>query len=319
MNKKIKKILNCFLIVVVTLSMVNPVFAQGMPFTDVPEGTWFYDYVKYVNDHGLMTGLNPTAFGPTENLARAQFATILYRQSGSPQVTYTDKFPDVPQNEWYTNAVLWASNAGIVTGYTDTGKFGPADPINREQIAVMMYRYAQYLGYDTKKQQKLYIFHDGDNVNSFATVALGWASAKGIITGKNYGTLLDPQGYAIRAECATIIMRFVLYGEKGCPLEPYTPVYVSGTSIDQYGNEVYPGPWEGHYQVRFPGESILEILETEIQNDGRFFKDMHEAGDIANKEIMDAITQGDFSHPMGYQLGTIYYLGQKWWQIIWKE
>lgn len=319
MNKKIKKFLNCFLIVVVTLSMVNPVFAQGMPFTDVPEGAWFYDYVKYVNDHGLMTGLNPTAFGPTENLARAQFATILYRQSGSPQVTYTDKFPDVPQNEWYTNAVLWASNAGIVTGYTDTGKFGPADPINREQIAVMMYRYAQYLGYDTKKQQKLYIFHDGGYVNSFATEALGWASAKGIITGKNYGTLLDPQGYAIRAECATIIMRFVLYGEKGCPLEPYTPVYVSGTSIDQYGNEVYPGPWEGYYQVRFPGESMLEILETEIQNDGRFFKDMHEAGDIANKEIMDAITQGDFSHPMGYVLGTIYYLGQKWWQIIWKE
>lgn len=319
MNKKIKKFLNCFLIVVVTLSMVNPVFAQGMPFTDVPEGAWFYDYVKYVNDHGLMTGLNPTTFGPTENLARAQFATILYRQSGSPQVTYTDKFPDVPQNEWYTNAVLWASNAGIVTGYTDTGKFGPADPINREQIAVMMYRYAQYLGYDTKKQQKLYIFHDGGNVNSFATEALGWASAKGIITGKSYGTLLDPQGYAIRAECATIIMRFVLYGEKGCPLEPYTPVYVSGTSIDQYGNEVYPGPWEGYYQVRFPGESMLEILETEIQNDGRFFKDMHEAGDIANKEIMDAITQGDFSHPMGYQLGSIYYLGQKWWQIIWKE
>ena len=73
-------------------------------------------------------------------------------------------------------------------------------------------------------------------------------------------------------------MRFVLYGEKGCPLEPYTPVYVSGTSIDQYGNEVYPDPWEGHYQVRFPGESILEILETEIQNDGRFFKDSTKQG-----------------------------------------
>ena len=70
--------------------------------------------------------------------------------------------------QWYTDAILWASNAGIVTGYSDTGKFGPADPINREQIAVMMYRYAQYLGYDTKKQQKLYIFHDGGNVNSFA-------------------------------------------------------------------------------------------------------------------------------------------------------
>ena len=88
MNKKIKKFLNCFLIVVVTLSMVNPVFALGMPFTDVPEGGWFYDYVKYVNDHGLMTGLNPTTFGPTENLARAQFATILYRQNYIDKVVH---------------------------------------------------------------------------------------------------------------------------------------------------------------------------------------------------------------------------------------
>lgn len=318
MNKKIKKFLNCFLIVVVTLSMVNPVFAQGMPFTDVPEGAWFYDYVKYVNDHGLMTGLNPTTFGPTENLARAQFATILYRMNNEPSVQYTNKFPDVADGQWYTDAILWASNAGIVTGYSDTGKFGPADPINREQIAVMMYRYANYLGYDTKKQQKLYIFHDGGNVNSFAVEALGWASAHGIITGKNYGTLLDPQGYAIRAECATIIMRFVEYGEDGCPLESYTPQYIYGNSIDQYGNEVYLQS-NGWCEVKFADSGIRKIIQTKIENDGRFFKEMHEAGAVAEQEIMDRLLSGDFSGPTGYALDKIYYLGKEWWQIIWKE
>lgn len=318
MNKKIKNFLNCFLIVVVTLSMVNPVFAQGMPFTDVPEGAWFYDYVKYVNDHGLMTGLNPTTFGPTENLARAQFATILYRMNNEPSVQYTNKFPDVADGQWYTDAILWASNAGIVTGYSDTGKFGPADPINREQIAVMMYRYANYLGYDTKKQQKLYIFHDGGNVNSFAVEALGWASAHGIITGKNYGTLLDPQGYAIRAECATIIMRFVEYGEDGCPLESYTPQYIYGNSIDQYGNEVYLQS-NGWCEVKFADSGIRKIIQTKIENDGRFFKEMHEAGAVAEQEIMDRLLSGDFSGPTGYALDKIYYLGKEWWQIIWKE
>lgn len=318
MRKTINRILKYCVTVLISISMMTPVFAQGVPFTDVPVGSWFYDYVKYVNDQGLMTGLDATTFGPTENLARAQFATILYRMNNEPSVQYTNKFPDVADGQWYTDAILWASNAGIVTGYSDTGKFGPADPINREQIAVMMYRYANYLGYDTKKQQKLYIFYDGSNVNSFAIEALGWASAHGIITGKNYGTLLDPQGYAIRAECATIIMRFVEYGEDGCPLESYTPQYIYGNSIDQYGNEVYLQS-NGWCEVKFADSGIRKIIQTKIENDGRFFKEMHEAGAVAEQEIMDRLLSGDFSGPTGYVLDKIYYLGKEWWQIIWKE
>ena len=180
-----------------------------IPFHDVYMTDWFYESVKYVYDNGLMTGLNETTFGPYENLARAQFAVILHRMNGSPDMEYTNKFPDVADNQWYTDAILWANEAGVVGGYTDTGKFGPGDNINREQMAVMMYRYANYLGYDTSARADISKYTDAGNVNEFAKEAMSWAVGEGIITGKYNETQLDPQGNASRAECATIIMRFV--------------------------------------------------------------------------------------------------------------
>ena len=179
------------------------------PFKDIYITQWFHDSVKYVYDNGLMTGLNETTFGPYENLARAQFAVILHRMNGSPDMEYTNKFPDVADNQWYTDAILWANEAGVVGGYTDTGKFGPGDNINREQMAVMMYRYANYLGYDTSARADISKYTDAGNVNEFAREAMSWAVGEGIITGKYNETQRDPQGNASRAECATIIMRFV--------------------------------------------------------------------------------------------------------------
>ena len=181
------------------------------PFKDIDFTQWFHESVKYVYDNGLMTGLNETTFGPYENLARAQFAVILHRMNGSPDMEYTNKFPDVADNQWYTDAILWANEAGVVGGYTDTGKFGPGDNINREQMAVMMYRYANYLGYDTSASADFSKFKDAKNVNEFAKEAMTWAVGAGIITGKDNETRLDPQGSASRAECATIIMRFMEY------------------------------------------------------------------------------------------------------------
>ncbi|MCI7180519.1 MAG: S-layer homology domain-containing protein [Schaedlerella sp.] len=182
---------------------------KELPFIDVHQQDWFYDAVAYVNANNLMTGLNATTFGPAQSLARAQFAIILHRMNGTPEVTYTDKFPDVPDGIWFTDAILWASSTGVVTGYTDTGKFGPADNINREQMAVMMYRYANYKGYDTGTKADFSKFSDASKVSGFAEEAMQWAVGTGIITGKDNGTRLDPQGNASRAECATIIMRFV--------------------------------------------------------------------------------------------------------------
>ena len=182
---------------------------EPMPFTDVNDTDWYFDYVANVYYNNIMTGLKPTVFGPADPLVRAQFAVILYRMSGEPAVTYTPKFPDVANEQWYTNAILWASDVGVVTGYSNTGLFGPADNITREQMAVMMYRYAQGLGYDVSEKADFSKFADASSVSSFAREAMQWAVGTGIITGKDNETRIDPQGNANRAECATIITRFL--------------------------------------------------------------------------------------------------------------
>ncbi len=192
-----------------TVNSVTPQPTTENPFADVKRNDWYYSYVAYVNANNLMTGLNDTTFGPGQFLARAQFAVILHRMSGMPKVAYTAKFPDVPDKMWFTNAILWANRIEVVTGYTNTGLFGTADNINREQMAVMMYRYAKYMNYNTSQKTNFSKFSDASKVSGFAREAMQWAVGTGIITGKNNGTRLDPQGNASRAECATIIMRFV--------------------------------------------------------------------------------------------------------------
>lgn len=182
---------------------------KKLPFSDTDTSAWFYNSVKYVFDKNIMTGLTSVNFGPSENLARSQFAVILYRLNDEPNVTYSPKFPDVPNGQWYTNAVLWANSIGVVSGYESTGLFGTGDNINREQMAVMMYRYAQHQNYDTSQKADFSKFQDAAKVNEFAKEAMQWAVGSGIITGKDNGTRIDPQGNANRAECATIIMRFM--------------------------------------------------------------------------------------------------------------
>ena len=186
----------------------------GIPYTDVNEGDWFYEYVYDVYEKELMTGLEKTIFGPNQKLARAQFALILYRMEGQPAVDFTNPFPDVPDDSWYTDAVLWAVKAGVVTGYTGSGKFGPSDDITREQMATMMYRYAKYKNLDVSEEKSLNTFPDGSKVQEFAVDGMEWCVAKGIISGKGEEPkVLDPQGSTIRAECATIISRFVKIAE----------------------------------------------------------------------------------------------------------
>lgn len=183
-----------------------PKLEKEFPFTDVSETDWFYDKVKYVYENSLMSGMTADTFAPDEPLTRAQFATILYRMNGAPEVSYSDTFSDVPEGQWYTNGILWASSVGVVSGYSD-GSYGTDDKITREQMAVMMYRYAKAQSYDTGDSASLDAYTDASSVSSYATEAIRWAVGSGIISGKTSGTL-DPQGNATRAECATIIMRF---------------------------------------------------------------------------------------------------------------
>jgi len=178
--------------------------AEGIcPYMIMVENELYYCY-----DEGLMTGMTETSFGPYGQLSRAQFALILHRMEGEEKVVTDKKFGDITGDEWYGPAVLWAAENGIVTGYTN-GNFGPADMITREQIAVMMYRYAAYLGTRSSAHGDINTFKDGSSVSSFATGAMNWAIGNGIITGKNNGTTLDPQGNTARAEAAAIIQRFM--------------------------------------------------------------------------------------------------------------
>lgn len=178
-------------------------------FTDIDPvpGDWIYDAAMYVYDKGIMTGMTPTTFGPAEKLSPAQFATILYRMSGEAG-EYKQIFPDVNEGDWFGIPVAWANQAGVITGYQN-GYFGPGDDITREQLAVMLYRYEVYKGYDVSGKADLSKYPDAGSVSDWAVEAMEWAVGSGIITGKDGGKYLDPQGNASRAECATMIMRFM--------------------------------------------------------------------------------------------------------------
>jgi len=194
----------------------EPPTPVSLPYVDVAKGDWFYDAVEYNYIAKTMTGKDKTHFAPAETLVRAQFAAVLHKMNAQPEMTYTGKFSDVTEPDWFKNAVLWAADKKIVTGYTGTTLFGSNDNVTREQMATMMYRYAKdYKGYKMTSGDYSR-FPDAGDVQPFAKEAMKWAVGNGIITGKTVdGVLvLDPQGSANRAECATIIRRFLeLYKE----------------------------------------------------------------------------------------------------------
>jgi hypothetical protein len=175
------------------------------PFTDVRKSDWFYNEVQYVYEHGLMEGTASGLFRPSVTTSRGMLVTILWRLEGQPTVSGT-VFADVASGQWYTDAIQWASANGIVDGYGN-GKFGPNDPLTREQMATILYRYASYKGYDVAASASLSKYTDAGKVSSYAAAAMSWANAAGLITGMT-DTTLAPQGSATRAQAATILMRF---------------------------------------------------------------------------------------------------------------
>lgn len=192
-------------------------------FTDVPASAWYTSYVEKVNDMGIMTGYNGARegqFGPGDNLTRAQFATMVYRLAGEPEVSYDSIFPDVPDGKYYSKAVVWCAKNAIITGYAAgerAGYFGSRDDdlIERQQVATILYRYAkEHAKIDVSSRAAYDDAHilDADSVSSYATDAMSWCVSSGIITGKDQknGTfLIDPKGKATRAEAAAMIVRFL--------------------------------------------------------------------------------------------------------------
>ena len=180
---------------------------EGLPFTDVTSGDWFYDAVAYVYDKGMMEGTTDTTFAPTMNLTRSMIAQVLYNLEERPEAPGAAGFPDVAADAWYADAVNWAAARGIVKGY-DTGAFGPEDSVTREQLAAILYRYAQVKGYDTTRGgMAVREFSDSASISDWAQEAMAWAVNAQVLSGKGNG-VLDPQGTATRAEVAQMLMNF---------------------------------------------------------------------------------------------------------------
>ena len=179
--------------------------APAEPFPDVDENDWFYDEVVYVYENGLMNGVENNQFAPNTATNRAMLATILYRLAGQPDVSGDLPFTDVAAGTWYTDAVLWAAQNGIVNGLGEN-TFAPMNTLTREQLVTMLYRYAEAEGYDVSAAADLSGYPDAGKVQSWAQEAMTWAVAEGIVEGMDGN--LNPAGNATRAQIATILMRF---------------------------------------------------------------------------------------------------------------
>ena len=176
------------------------------PFTDVPASHWAHDDITYVYENDLMNGTDGSLFSPESTTTRAQVVTVLYRLAGQPAADWENPFWDVPASAWFHDAVTWAWENDITGGVSST-HFGAGNAVTREQLATFLYRYAQDQGYDTSARADLSGYSDAGLVSSYATEALSWANATGLITGTT-ATTLSPQGSATRAQVATILSRF---------------------------------------------------------------------------------------------------------------
>ena len=177
-----------------------------LPFTDLAEDAWYSGAVEYVYAHGLMRGMSEIVFSPNTSLTRAQAVQILYNLEGQPVVSGTATFTDA--EHWAKSPIVWAQQTGVVDGYEDNS-FRPENPISRQEFAQMMYNYAKYKGYDLAAKGNLDAFPDADKMGAWAEPALAWANGNKLINGHDDGTL-DPGGITIRAQAASILMRFDL-------------------------------------------------------------------------------------------------------------
>lgn len=179
-------------------------------FTDVVAGTWYYGAAAYAYNNGLFAGMTPTTFAPNATMTRAMLVSVLWRLAGEPAPKAPNTFVDVPDGAWYTDAVTWAAENGVVSGIGGS-RFDPSGFVTREQTAEILYNYAHSKGYDVSARADLTAFPDAGSVSGWAEEALSWANAAGLINGtvRDGQTILDPQGSASRAQVAMILMNYV--------------------------------------------------------------------------------------------------------------
>ena len=217
---KLLKRLSLFLLVAALLVTMIPSAFAANSFTDVRSTDWFSDAVSYVQERGLMSGTSATHFSPNEPTTRAMLVTILYRAAGQPETTGQSSFADVLARDYFANAVAWASENNIVTGYSRT-RFGSNDPVSREQIATLLWRYAGSPSAGSAQN-----FADRNQISDYAADAVNWARANGIVNGRP-GNRFDPKANATRAEVATILRNFL--SQQPNTDTPETPSQTTGS------------------------------------------------------------------------------------------
>ncbi len=217
-NEIQKKIVSIALALAVMLTMAVPAFAavEDTGFADVDADAWYAQAVTYCQDHDLMGGTGGNAFSPDATMSRAMLAMVLYRLAGSPDVTGADAFTDTADGAWYADAVLWASQQGIIGGYGN-GLFGTNDPVTREQFAAILWRYAGSASTEAGAD-----FADENSISSYAVQAVDWVRASGIMGGIGENRF-DPKGTATRAQAAMILMNYDMF-QQGWSTETPDPL-----------------------------------------------------------------------------------------------
>ena len=232
MNRKISVFL---LSLVLAVSCSVSVLASS--FTDVKDPSWYSDGVNYVVQNGYMTGTGNTTFEPNGMVTRAQIVQILYAKEGKPLVTSINPFTDIPENKWFSAAVLWSNKNSIVAGYPDKS-FHPNQPVTREQLITIMYKYASFkefnISAEISSREKLEKYPDYGQISNYAKTSMAWALDKGILSGTNKG--IEPKGTANRAQMAVIMKAFCENVEN----KPDTPEDDSGSHSVPSVNPVLP-------------------------------------------------------------------------------
>ena len=295
--RTMKKLLALLLVVCMLLGVMPAAFAAPDvcdPFTDVQQNSWYHSGIHYALEQGLMNGTAADRFSPDANLTRGMVATVLHRAAEKPAAAGDKTFPDVEAGKYYTEAALWAAEAGIVTGYTD-GTFRPLEDITREQIATMLYRYAKANRIDLSGSAELKDFPDAANAGNYAVEALKWAVGSGIINGvKNSTTgeiLLQPKGTATRAQFATMLARMMALPE--VPLQEVTVFYTNDvhTYIDQTMSYAAVAAVKDEYEAA--GKNVLLV----------------DAGDHTQGTAYGAMDEGEtimkLMKASGYDLATL--------------
>ncbi|MBR3991805.1 MAG: S-layer homology domain-containing protein [Clostridia bacterium] len=285
-----KKLLSLILAALMLAVAVVTVAAEGSPFSDVKESRWSYKSIVYALDKGYLYGVGDGKFDPAGITTRGMLVTVLYRLAGDPEVEWNKVFDDLPQGKYYSAPVVWAKENSIVNGVTETS-FDPKGTITREQMATMLYRYAEFASLDTGVKGDLSKFPDADKAHNYAITALTWATDKGLIAGVKSGDkdLLDPRGNATREQFSTILMRFC-EADLSRPLEYNSPVPIS-----TYTEPEYPLVTDADVYVATDGDDTNPgTLEAPVKTFERARGLVREKKATATDEIVVAFKAGDY-------------------------